>query len=91
LTIPKRITTSRKRNDRLKKANRKNIAGQTMIYKTVHRKVKAEQHKPHLNPGVKSGALKGLAIPAPFSLVVTVVIERCHSKCNLEMENYISF
>jgi hypothetical protein len=45
-----------------------------------------EQHKLHLNPGVKSGALKGLAIPAPFSLVVTVVIERCHSKCNLEME-----
>ena len=57
--MPKRIITSRKWKDRLKKANRKNTAGQTMIYKTVHRKVKAEQHKPHLNPGVKSGALKG--------------------------------
>ena len=49
-------------------------------------KSKGRATQTSLKPEVKSGALKGLAIPAPFSLVVTVVIERCHSNCNLEME-----
>jgi hypothetical protein len=29
--------------------------GQTMIYKTLHKKLKIEQHKPHLKLGVNSG------------------------------------
>jgi hypothetical protein len=28
--------------------------GQTMIYKALHRKLKIEQHKPHLKPWVNS-------------------------------------
>jgi hypothetical protein len=28
-------------------ANRKSTKGQTMIYKTLHRKLKVEQHEPH--------------------------------------------
>jgi hypothetical protein len=27
-----------------------------MIYKTQHRKIKIEQHKPHKKPGMNSGA-----------------------------------
>jgi hypothetical protein len=29
-----------------------------MIYKTLHRKLKVEQHEPHSKPGVKSGTPK---------------------------------
>jgi hypothetical protein len=32
--------------------------GQTTIYKTLCRQLKREQHKPHLNPRMNSGALK---------------------------------
>ena len=33
--------------------------GQTMIYKTLHKKLKIEQHKPHLKLGVNSGGPEG--------------------------------
>jgi hypothetical protein len=34
--------------------------GQTMIYKALHRKLRIEQHEPHLKPRVnKSGAPEG--------------------------------
>jgi hypothetical protein len=33
--------------------------GQTTIYKTLHKKLKIEQHKPHLKPGVNSGPPEG--------------------------------
>jgi hypothetical protein len=33
-------------------ANRKRTKGQTTILKTLHSKVKIEQHEPHKNPGV---------------------------------------
>jgi len=38
--------------------------GQTMIYKTLHGKLKIELHEPYKIPGVNSGALEGLSIPA---------------------------
>jgi len=40
-------------------AKRKRTKGQTMIYKTIHRKLKIEQLEPHLKPGVHSCALGG--------------------------------
>jgi hypothetical protein len=38
-------------------AKRKSTTGQTMIHKILHRKLKREQHEPHLIPGVTSDAL----------------------------------
>jgi hypothetical protein len=32
---------------------------QRTIYKTLHRKLKIEQHEPHLNPGENLGAPEG--------------------------------
>ena len=46
-------------NDLKKKA-------QTMIYKTLHSKLKNEQHKPHYNPD----ALELSAIPAPYMYTI---------------------
>jgi hypothetical protein len=43
-----------------------------MIYKTSHRKLNIDQNEPHQKPGVNSGALVGLAVPA--SLVSTIVL-----------------
>ena len=38
---------------------RKRTKGQTILYKTLHIKLKIEQHEPHLKPEVNSGDLKG--------------------------------
>jgi hypothetical protein len=51
---------------------KKGTKGQTMIYKTSHRKLNIDQNEPHQKPGVNSGALVGLAVPA--SLVSTIVL-----------------
>jgi hypothetical protein len=40
--------------------------GQTMMYKTLHRKLKIKQHEPYYNPVVNSGAPEGLAVPVPI-------------------------
>jgi hypothetical protein len=42
-----------------------------MIYKTLQKKLKIEQHKPHKKPGVNSDALEWSAISAPY--VYTIV------------------
>jgi len=34
---------------------RKRTKGQTIIYKTLHRKLKIEQHEPHETLGINSG------------------------------------
>jgi hypothetical protein len=38
-----------------------NKKGQTMIYKTLHSKLKIEKNQPHKKPGVNSGAPEGYA------------------------------
>jgi hypothetical protein len=40
-------------------AKEKDTEGQTMIYKTLHRKLKIEQHEPHWKPMMDSGAPEG--------------------------------
>ena len=45
-------------------AKRKNTKGQTMIYKTLHKKLKIEQHEA-TKTGVNSGAPEGWSVPAP--------------------------
>jgi hypothetical protein len=47
---------------------RQRTKGQTTICKTLHRKIKIEQHvmyKPQQKPGMNSGAPEGYAVPAP--------------------------
>jgi hypothetical protein len=43
---------------------RKKTKEQTMIYKTLHRKLKIQQHEA-IKTGVNSGALEGLSVPVP--------------------------
>ena len=50
-------------------AKRKRTKEQAMIYKTIHRKLKSEQHK----PGVNSGAPEGLAVPAKHVTIVLLL------------------
>jgi hypothetical protein len=45
---------------------------QTMIYETLHIKLKIEKYKRYLKQGVKSGAAEGLVVPAP--LVAPIVL-----------------
>jgi len=40
-------------------AKRKSTKGQTMIYKTIHKKLKIELCEPHYKPGMNSGAPGG--------------------------------
>jgi len=53
----------RKRTDKTM-AKRKRTKGQSTIYKTLHIKLKIEQHEPHRKPGVRTGTPEGLAVPA---------------------------
>ena len=41
--------------------------GQTTIHKALHRKLKIEQHEPHLQLGVNSGAPDKYADPYPHT------------------------
>jgi hypothetical protein len=45
-----------------------------MIYKTLHRKLKIEQHKPYQKPGVNSGVPDVLAVPAPHVTPVMLLL-----------------
>jgi len=42
-----------------KQHNAQKTKGQTAIYKTLHRKLKIEQHEPHKKLGMNSGAPEG--------------------------------
>jgi hypothetical protein len=41
-----------------------------MIYKTLHRKPKIEQHEPYLKPWMTSGDSEGYALPASLEAPV---------------------
>jgi hypothetical protein len=41
-----------------------------MIYKTLYRKLKNEQHKPHYKPEMNSDALEWSTIPAPYMYTI---------------------
>ena len=40
--------------------------GQTTIYKTLHRKLKIDQHEPHKKTVLNSGAPEGLSVSVPW-------------------------
>jgi hypothetical protein len=65
-----RILNRRRTDNTLVK--RKRTKGQTMIYTTLQKKLKIEQHEPPCKSGVNAGAPEGLALPA--SLVASVVL-----------------
>ena len=46
----------------------------TTIYKTLHRKLKIEQHDPHENPGVNSGAMEVQVVSAPHLTSVVLLL-----------------
>ena len=53
---------SKAANRRTENDKRKRTKKQTTIYKTSHRKLKIEQHEPHQNLQVNSGAPNGLNV-----------------------------
>ena len=55
-------------------AKRKGTKEQTIIYKTLHRKVKIELHEPHLKPEVNSGVSEGLEVPAPHVTPIVLLL-----------------
>jgi hypothetical protein len=65
LKIPKRQSEARnqRRTDHIM-VKRKKTKEQTMIYKTLHRKLKIQQHEA-IKTGVNSGAPEGLSVPVP--------------------------
>ena len=48
--------------------------GQTIIFKTLHRKLKMERHEHHYKPGVNSGAWR-VALPTPHVITTSFNIE----------------
>ena len=40
---------------------RQMLEGKIKVYKTLYRKLKIEEHEPHLKPEMNSGSLEGLA------------------------------
>jgi hypothetical protein len=52
-------------------AKRKKTKGQTMIYKTLNRKLKIEKHELH---NKNRGVWEGLAVPAPLGVMVIVIM-----------------
>jgi hypothetical protein len=47
-----------------KKKEKKRGHTGTMIYKTLHRKIKFEQHEPNYKPGVNAGVPERKVVPA---------------------------
>ena len=52
---------------------RKRTKGQTTIYKTLHKKLKIDQHEPHQKPGMNSSAPEGQAVPAQLMAQVVLL------------------
>jgi hypothetical protein len=52
----------------------KRTKGQTIIYKTLHRKLKVEQSEPHYKPRMNSGATGRLAVPVSHVAPVMVLL-----------------
>ena len=47
-----------------------------MVDIMLHRKLKIEQHEPHIKPGAIPGGLKGYPVPAPTSGTRRVAIDK---------------
>ena len=53
---------------------KKRMKWQTMIYKTLHGKLKIEQHEPHYKAGVNWGVLEGWpAVPSPLAALIVLL------------------
>ena len=60
------IYYSEDRQDNGQKKKNKRSKGQTMIYRTLHRKLKIEQNEPHREQRVNSGAPERQAVSSPL-------------------------
>ena len=69
---------------------RKRTKGQSIIYKTLHRKLKIEQHEPHKKCGVKSDAPVALTVPAPLVAPIVLILLRVLSRLvSHELQNEV--
>ena len=53
------ITMAKQKTDITMAKQKKQDSSTTMIYTTLHRKLKIKQHEPHKIPGINSGAVSG--------------------------------
>jgi len=67
-------------------AKRKETKRQTIMYKTLHRKLKIEQHKRNKKHGMNSDAVDGYVVPAPL---VAHVMSDCCLMPNEQLFSYI--
>ena len=65
-------------------AKRKRTKGSTTIYKTLHRKLKIEQHESHLSSGMNLGAPEGKDVPAPHVAHMLTGIIVIHTNISLQ-------
>jgi hypothetical protein len=63
---------------------RKRTKGQTKIYKTLHRKLKIEQHESHLSSGMNLGTPEGKDVPAPHVAHMSAGIIVMHINMSLQ-------
>jgi hypothetical protein len=74
------IRTSKSKKDRHCNCQWKETKGETMIYKTLNRKI--EQHEFRKQPEVNLGATGGWAVPAlPVLLIASIIGEICRNYC----------
>ena len=64
------IRSGKSKQDR--KYNDQKTKGQTMFYKTLHRKLKIEKHEPPQNSWVR--LLQEKAVPAPLKTTVVLLL-----------------
>ena len=58
-----------------------------MIYKTLYRKLKIEQHEHHQKPDVSSGAPEWLVLPA----ILVIIYNVCFVSCDVMMNVLIIY
>lgn len=62
-----------------------------MVTKTLHRKLKTEQHVPTINRGMNSGAPEGVEVPVPVVTPVVLLSSISHTSRRYNMAAYFGF
>jgi hypothetical protein len=60
-------------NDRQYNGQRKRTKWETMVYKTLNRKLKIEKREPHDKSRVNSGTQKWITVPAPHVIPIVLL------------------
>ena len=70
----KGIIRSHSLNDRQYNGQRKRTKWETMVYKTLNRKLKIEKREPHDKSRVNSGTQKWITVPAPHVIPIVLLL-----------------